>query len=172
MYSWYEGAACLPSADKSFHPVRHSPATVRGPGGTNTAVSITPVENGLHCCVARNRHGSQSYSLTVMSSRGMAIWEICDRYRTPEKGGDAFYCRKKIRHQSKLTERLKARRPNFMLKSKVEIHYSKLYQNSLSGLSFTPWIFPKCMYLHLYFRFRFLYFSYFLCYGLYYLWRS
>nr|UQE85685.1 sialoadhesin [Thamnaconus modestus] len=68
-YSWYEGAACLPSADKSFHPVRHSPATVRGPGGTNTAASITPVENGLHCCVARNRHGSQSYSLTVMSSR-------------------------------------------------------------------------------------------------------
>lgn len=94
-YSWYEGAACLPSADKSFHPVRHSPATVRGPGGTNTAASITPVENGLHCCVARNRHGSQSYSLTVMSSRGMAIWEICDRYRTPEKGGGAFYCRKK-----------------------------------------------------------------------------
>lgn len=86
-YSWYEGAACLPSADRSFHPVRLSPAAAAsGPGGTNTASSITPVENGLHCCVSRNRHGSQSYSLTVMSSRGMALWGICDtRF--------AWYCR-------------------------------------------------------------------------------
>lgn len=96
------------------------------------------------------------------------MWQVQNSW----KRGGCILLQKKIRHQSKLTERLKARRPNFMLKSKVEIHYSKLYQNSLSGLSFTPWIFPKCMYLHLYFRFRFLYFSYFLCYGLYYLWRS
>lgn len=75
--------------------MRHSPATVRGPGGTNTAASITPVENGLHCCVARNRHGSQSYSLTVMSSRGMAIWEICDRYRAPEKVGGMHFIAEK-----------------------------------------------------------------------------
>lgn len=91
-YSWYEGAACLPSADKSFHPVRHSPAKVTGPGRTNTASSISPVENGLHCCVARNRHGSQSYSLTVMSSRGMAKWTGTELLK--KVGGGAFYCRK------------------------------------------------------------------------------
>lgn len=70
-YSWYEGAACLPSADRSFHPVRHSAAVASG--GTSTAASIGPLEDGLHCCQARNRHGSQSYSLTVLSSGGVAI---------------------------------------------------------------------------------------------------
>lgn len=97
-YSWYEGAACLPSADRSFHPVRHSAAVASGPGGTNTAASLTPVENGLHCCEARNRHGSQSYSLTVMSSSGMAIWGRCDQC-----GSFASHCRKTMQEGAEIS---------------------------------------------------------------------
>lgn len=145
--------------------MRHSPATVRGPGGTNTAASITPVENGLHCCVARNRHGSQSYSLTVMSSRGMAIWEICDRYRTPEKGGGAFYCRK-----NPTTEQTYRKVESKEAKFHVEIKSRNSLLKTLPKLLVRSQFYS--MKLHFYFRFRFLCFSHFLCYGLYYLWRS
>lgn len=50
-----------------------------------------------------------------------------------KKGGGCILLQKKIRRQSKLRERLNARSDlisNFMLKSKVEIHYSKLLVKS------------------------------------------
>ncbi|XP_059195416.1 sialoadhesin-like [Centropristis striata] len=69
-YSWYQGAACLPTADKSFHQVKQSPATPTERGPTISSASIIAKDEGQHCCVARNTHGSQSISVTVRSSRG------------------------------------------------------------------------------------------------------
>lgn len=69
-YTWYQGAGCLPSADKSFHPARQSLATPTGRGRTLSTANITAEEYGQHCCVARNRHGSQTDSVTLRSSRG------------------------------------------------------------------------------------------------------
>ncbi|XP_076592286.1 cell adhesion molecule CEACAM6-like [Chaetodon auriga] len=68
-YAWYQGAACLPTADKSFHPARQSLATPTGRGLTLSSASITTEEHGQHCCVASNRHGSQTDSVTLSSSR-------------------------------------------------------------------------------------------------------
>ncbi|KAM9352886.1 sialic acid-binding Ig-like lectin 14 [Symphorus nematophorus] len=68
-YTWYRGAACLPTADKSFHPARYSLATPMGRGLTLSSANITAEDYGQHCCVARNRHGSQTYSVTLRSSR-------------------------------------------------------------------------------------------------------
>ncbi|XP_039974208.1 B-cell receptor CD22-like isoform X2 [Xiphias gladius] len=64
-YTWYQGAACLPTADKSFHQARQSLATPTGRGSTLSSASISTEEYGQHCCVARNRHGSQTYSVTL-----------------------------------------------------------------------------------------------------------
>uniref|UniRef100_A0A3Q3IQN4 Ig-like domain-containing protein n=1 Tax=Monopterus albus TaxID=43700 RepID=A0A3Q3IQN4_MONAL len=64
-YAWYRGAACLPTADRSFHQVRQSLATPTGRGLTLSSTNITVKEQGQHCCVARNRHGSQTYSVTL-----------------------------------------------------------------------------------------------------------
>ncbi|CAG12872.1 unnamed protein product [Tetraodon nigroviridis] len=66
-YAWYRGAACLPSADKSSHPARRSKAVPAGVGRTQGAVSAE--EYGEHCCVARNRHGSQTHTVTLQSPR-------------------------------------------------------------------------------------------------------
>ncbi|MEQ2244418.1 hypothetical protein ILYODFUR_016932, partial [Ilyodon furcidens] len=66
-YVWYQGAACLPKADKSFNRGRKTQATLRGRGTTFT--NITTEEYGQHCCVARNRYGSHSYSITLTESR-------------------------------------------------------------------------------------------------------
>ncbi|XP_041797744.1 sialoadhesin-like [Chelmon rostratus] len=67
-YAWYRGAACLPTADKSFHPARQSLATPTGRGPTLSTANITAEEYGQHCCVASNRHGSQTNSVTLGSS--------------------------------------------------------------------------------------------------------
>lgn len=69
-YTWYQGAACQPSADKSFHPARKSMAIPTGRNRTLSTANITAEEYGQHCCVARNRHGSQTSSVTLRSSRG------------------------------------------------------------------------------------------------------
>ncbi|XP_068614850.1 carcinoembryonic antigen-related cell adhesion molecule 6-like [Brachionichthys hirsutus] len=69
-YVWYQGAACLPTADKSFHSARQTLAAPIGRGLTRA--NVTTEEDGLHCCVARNRHGSQTDSTTVTKSRGTA----------------------------------------------------------------------------------------------------
>ncbi|XP_044062581.1 B-cell receptor CD22-like [Siniperca chuatsi] len=71
-YSWYQGALCHPTADKSFHPARQSLATPTGRGPTLSRANITTEEYGQHCCVARNRHGSQTYSVTLRSSTATA----------------------------------------------------------------------------------------------------
>ncbi|CAJ1062045.1 B-cell receptor CD22-like isoform X1 [Xyrichtys novacula] len=70
-YTWYTGAACFPTADKSFHQSRRTLATPTGRGLTLSSSNITTEEPGLHCCVARNRHGSQMYSVTVTRSRAL-----------------------------------------------------------------------------------------------------
>ncbi|XP_042346395.1 sialoadhesin-like [Plectropomus leopardus] len=66
-YTWYQGKACLPTADKSFHPARQSMAKPAGGGLTLSSASITTKEHGQHCCVARNRHGSDTYIVTLTS---------------------------------------------------------------------------------------------------------
>ncbi|XP_034552834.1 B-cell receptor CD22-like isoform X2 [Notolabrus celidotus] len=70
-FSWYTGAACLPTADKSFHQSRQTLAAPTGRGLTRRSSNITSGEPGLHCCVAQNRHGSQTYSVTLKSSRDL-----------------------------------------------------------------------------------------------------
>ncbi|XP_026149342.1 V-set and immunoglobulin domain-containing protein 2 [Mastacembelus armatus] len=64
-YSWYQGAACLPTADKSFYQARQSLATATGRGLTVSSTNVTTEGHGQYCCVARNRHGSQTYSVTL-----------------------------------------------------------------------------------------------------------
>ncbi|XP_029306762.1 sialoadhesin [Cottoperca gobio] len=64
-FTWYLGAACLPTADKSFHRARQSTAIPTGRGPTLSSVNISAKEYGQHCCVARNRHGSQTDSVTL-----------------------------------------------------------------------------------------------------------
>ncbi|CAB1420297.1 unnamed protein product [Pleuronectes platessa] len=66
-FSWYQGAACLPTTDNSFHQERQSPAT--SAGSTLSSTTISAEEYGQHCCVARNRHGSQTYSVTLTGIR-------------------------------------------------------------------------------------------------------
>ncbi|XP_034468290.1 sialoadhesin-like isoform X2 [Hippoglossus hippoglossus] len=66
-FSWYQGAACLPAAENSFHQARQSPAT--SAGSTLSSTTISTEEYGQHCCVARNRHGSQTYSVTLTGIR-------------------------------------------------------------------------------------------------------
>uniref|UniRef100_H3DP29 Ig-like domain-containing protein n=1 Tax=Tetraodon nigroviridis TaxID=99883 RepID=H3DP29_TETNG len=78
-YAWYRGAACLPSADKSSHPARRSKAVPAGVGRTQGAVSAE--EYGEHCCVARNRHGSQTHTVTLQSPRGTLVHRTNDRQR-------------------------------------------------------------------------------------------
>ncbi|XP_071325030.1 B-cell receptor CD22 isoform X2 [Trachinotus anak] len=67
-YTWYQGEACLSTTDRSFHQARQSPATPTGRGSTLSSTNITAEEDELHCCVARNRHGSQTYTVTLKDS--------------------------------------------------------------------------------------------------------
>ncbi|KAI3360780.1 hypothetical protein L3Q82_013016 [Scortum barcoo] len=69
-YTWYKGAACLPEEDKSSHPGRRTPASPTERGRTLSWANVSTEEHGLHCCVASNRHGSQTYSVTLKTSRG------------------------------------------------------------------------------------------------------
>ncbi|XP_040899821.1 B-cell receptor CD22 [Toxotes jaculatrix] len=69
-YTWYQGAACLPTTDRSFHQARQSLATPTGRHSTLSSASITAEQYGQHCCVARNKHGSRIYSVTLRDSRG------------------------------------------------------------------------------------------------------
>ncbi|XP_037641222.1 B-cell receptor CD22-like [Sebastes umbrosus] len=68
-YTWYQGAACLPAADKSWHQARRSPATPSRRGSTLSSASITTEDSGQHCCVASNRRGSQTESVTLTGSK-------------------------------------------------------------------------------------------------------
>ncbi|KAM8869741.1 igLON family member 5 [Spinachia spinachia] len=67
-YTWYQGPACLPTADKSFHRARQSRAQSTGPGLTLSSANISLQHHAQHCCVARNRHGWQSSSITLPGS--------------------------------------------------------------------------------------------------------
>ncbi|CAM9104893.1 unnamed protein product [Lampetra planeri] len=69
IYTWYQGAACLPKADTSLYAGRQSLATHTGKGRTLSSLNITAKEYGQHCCVARNRHGAQMYAVTVPRSK-------------------------------------------------------------------------------------------------------
>ncbi|KAG7229458.1 hypothetical protein INR49_012857 [Caranx melampygus] len=71
-YTWYQGPACLPTADKSFHQARQSLATLTGTGSTLSSVNVTAEKAGQHCCVARNRHGSQTEVVTLKDSSARA----------------------------------------------------------------------------------------------------
>lgn len=87
MYTWYQGVACLPSADKSFYPGRKSLAAPTGRGRTLSTASILAEDYGQHCCVARNRHRWQTVSVTLRSPRGAWVhtkpnlsqmWVLCE----------------------------------------------------------------------------------------------
>lgn len=69
-YTWYKGAACFPEEDKSSHPGRRTPASPAGRGPTLSWANVSTEAPGLHCCVASNRHGSQTSSVTLETSRG------------------------------------------------------------------------------------------------------
>ncbi|CAN9514070.1 unnamed protein product [Ophioblennius macclurei] len=66
-FMWYQGAACLPTADRSSHQGRRSQAAAAGKGLCNA--SITVEEYGQHCCVARNTHGSKSSGVILRDSK-------------------------------------------------------------------------------------------------------
>ncbi|XP_068426498.1 limbic system-associated membrane protein [Clinocottus analis] len=68
-YTWYQGAACLPTADRSFHQARQTPAAPTGRGPTLSSADFTAERYGQHCCVARNRHGSQFESITLEGTK-------------------------------------------------------------------------------------------------------
>lgn len=70
-YAWYRGAACQHSADKSSHRARWSKAVPAGAIQTLSKSSITAEVYGEHCCVAGNRHGSQTDTVTLQSPRSM-----------------------------------------------------------------------------------------------------
>lgn len=72
-YVWYQGAACHPSADKSFHAARQSLATLIGSGQTLSVTNVTAEKYGQHCCVAGNRHGWQASSVTLRNPRGTSM---------------------------------------------------------------------------------------------------
>lgn len=69
-YTWYQGQACLPTTDKSFHQARQSQATVTETGFTLSSVTVAAEKAEQHCCVARNRHGSQTAVVTLKGSSG------------------------------------------------------------------------------------------------------
>jgi len=79
-YVWYQDAACVPTADKSFYLGRQTQATPTGRGPTFRSANITIDQHGQHCCVARNIHGSQTYSITLRGSRGENEWKACRSY--------------------------------------------------------------------------------------------
>ncbi|XP_074540047.1 sialic acid-binding Ig-like lectin 13 [Halichoeres trimaculatus] len=70
-FTWYSGAACLSTADKSFYRPRQTMATPTDRSPTHRSSKISAGEPGLHCCVAKNRHGSQTYSVTLVSSEAL-----------------------------------------------------------------------------------------------------
>ncbi|KAM9310730.1 cell adhesion molecule 4 isoform 1-T2 [Pholidichthys leucotaenia] len=70
-YSWYQGAACLPTEDKSFHHNRQTGAMPAERGSTISSANVTTDEYGLYCCLARNRHGSQTASVTLTGRRAV-----------------------------------------------------------------------------------------------------
>uniref|UniRef100_UPI0037E7EF98 cell adhesion molecule 4-like n=1 Tax=Semicossyphus pulcher TaxID=241346 RepID=UPI0037E7EF98 len=69
-YSWY---MCFPTEDKSSHQVRQTPASPTGRSPTLSSSNITVEELGLHCCEARNRHGSQTFTAILKSSSELNI---------------------------------------------------------------------------------------------------
>ncbi|XP_058502943.1 B-cell receptor CD22 [Solea solea] len=69
VFSWYQGAACLPDTDKSFHPARQVTATATGRSSNLRRANVRAEQYGQHCCVARNIHGSQTVSVTLTDSR-------------------------------------------------------------------------------------------------------
>ena len=84
-YTWYQGAACLPTADKSFYQgIRSRVDTVRDQ--TFSSANFTTDRDGKHCCVARNKHGAQTsvVSLGGSSGRFIKIHIICTFMSAPQ----------------------------------------------------------------------------------------
>lgn len=69
-YIWYQGDACVPTADMSFYKGRQTSAALTGRGLTLSSANITTEEQEQTCCVARNKHGSQIFSVMFQDSRG------------------------------------------------------------------------------------------------------
>ncbi|XP_034031204.1 B-cell receptor CD22-like [Thalassophryne amazonica] len=64
-YTWYHGAACLATSGISFSQGRQSAAEDAGAGWTLSSINVSADHHGQHCCVARNRHGSQTSTVAV-----------------------------------------------------------------------------------------------------------
>lgn len=69
-YTWYKGEACGSKVDTSFHKSVQSSATEAGRGLTLSRINISSASNDLHCCVSRNRHGSQKSTIQVGTPSG------------------------------------------------------------------------------------------------------
>ncbi|KAK7887123.1 hypothetical protein WMY93_026744 [Mugilogobius chulae] len=72
-YSWYKGAACDSGADTSFHKSLQSYGLVTEGDLTMSKINISSDSSEVHCCVARNRHGSQKSSLSSSSGVQMVL---------------------------------------------------------------------------------------------------
>uniref|UniRef100_A0A1A8NY38 Cd22 molecule n=1 Tax=Nothobranchius pienaari TaxID=704102 RepID=A0A1A8NY38_9TELE len=68
-FTWYQGPACSPTADRSRYQGKQSLAAWKGRGSTQSSANTTAEENGQLCCVAQNSHGSQTSSVTLGGSR-------------------------------------------------------------------------------------------------------
>uniref|UniRef100_A0A8C6SFB9 Ig-like domain-containing protein n=1 Tax=Neogobius melanostomus TaxID=47308 RepID=A0A8C6SFB9_9GOBI len=68
-YTWYKGAACGPGADTSVYKYVQSSAEVIERDLSLSRINISVDQSEEHCCVSRNRHGSQKSSVQVSPLR-------------------------------------------------------------------------------------------------------
>lgn len=64
-YTWYKGAACASGADTSVFKYVQSSATATEGHLSLSTIRINLDPNEVHCCVSRNRHGTQKSSVST-----------------------------------------------------------------------------------------------------------
>lgn len=67
-YTWFKDAACDPTADTSFYKAIQSHSMPTRRSQTLSSVNVSADESKVHCCVARNRHGSQKSTVKLNKS--------------------------------------------------------------------------------------------------------
>lgn len=68
-YSWYEGAACELKADTSvYKPLKSNALRTSVLDQTISIINLRPEHSEVHCCVARNRHGSEKSTIKLKSA--------------------------------------------------------------------------------------------------------
>lgn len=72
-YTWFKDAACDPTADTSFYKAIQSHSMPTRRSQTLSSVNVSADESKVHCCVARNRHGSQKSTVKLNKSSGLCF---------------------------------------------------------------------------------------------------